>query len=84
MVSALAFRTTAAGERQDKAPGTISYETFCALPDVQEKRAAFVAATPENRAKLVRTQIERWRALHRSRLSSEQLALLAEILSKRP
>ena len=81
MVSALGFRTAAAGERQDTSPATISYETFCALPGVQEKRAAFVATTPENRAKLVRTQIERWRALHRSRLSGEQLSLLTEILS---
>ena len=59
----------------------ISYDVFCALPGVAEKRAAFVATTAENRARIVRTQLERWRAMHRERLSSDQLALLAEILS---
>ena len=62
-----------------QAPQKVTYETFCSLPDDQARRAAFNAVTPENRAELVRTQLERWREANKSRLSSQQLALLAQM-----
>lgn len=59
----------------------VAYETFCKLPDVQAKRTAFLAATPENRALLVRTQLERWRDANRGRLNDKQLAALADLIA---
>lgn len=58
----------------------IDYETFCKLPDLESKRAAFFATTAENRGLLVRTQLERWRDAHQTRLDEKQKASLAEII----
>jgi hypothetical protein len=59
----------------------LDYEQFCKLPDVEAKRAAFLAASPQNRADLVRTQIERWRDANRARLNAKQLAALADLIA---
>jgi len=59
----------------------IEYDTFCKLPDVEAKRSAFVAATPENQAELARTQIERWRDANMARLKPEQAEFLAEMIA---
>jgi len=59
----------------------VDYETFCKLPDVQTKRSTFVAASPENRAVLVRTQLERWRDANRERLNPKQLAAIADLIA---
>jgi hypothetical protein len=59
----------------------LDYETFCKLPDEQAKRTAFRATTPENRAVLVRTQLERWRDANRDRLNSTHLAALADLIA---
>ena len=59
----------------------IDYETFCKLPDVAAKRSAFLAAPAENRANLVRTQLERWRDANRLRLTALQIAGLAELIA---
>ena len=60
---------------------TLDYDQFCKLPDVEAKRAAFLGASPQNRADLVRTQIERWRDANRPRLNPRQLAALADLIA---
>jgi hypothetical protein len=64
-----------------QSPGPIEYEAFCKLPDTQAKRSAFLATTPESRATLVRTQLERWRDANQARLRPEQVAFLAELIA---
>jgi hypothetical protein len=59
----------------------IEYDTFCKLPDVATKRSAFEAATPDTRATLVRTQIERFRDANQARLTDEQTKAIVELLS---
>ena len=58
-----------------------AYEAFCKLDDVQLKREAFLKASPENRAVLVRTQLERWRDAHRAKLNERQLSSLASLIA---
>lgn len=67
--------------RAAQAPQVIEYEAFCKIADVQERRTAFLATTPDNRAMLVRTQIERWRDANRARLNAKQLDLLASLIA---
>ena len=62
-----------------QAPQKITYDTFCSLSDDQAKRAAFGAATPENKAELVKTHLERWRDANKARFNPEQLALLEQM-----
>jgi len=62
-----------------QAPQKMAYEAFCSLPDAQAKIAAFNQVTPDNRAELVKTQIERWPEANKSRLSPPQLALLDQM-----
>jgi hypothetical protein len=64
-----------------QSPEKIEYDTFCKLPDVEAKRSAFVATTPENRAELVRTQIERWRDANKARLKPQQVEFLSEMIA---
>ena len=59
----------------------IDYETFCKLPDVQSRRSAFVAATPEEKAELMRTRVERWREANKARLNPKQVELLDDMRS---
>src|SRR6188768_1220230 len=58
----------------------IDYDTYCKLPDTQEKRAAFRATPADNRANLVRTQLERWRDANQARLDDNQKAALAALI----
>lgn len=64
-----------------QSPTQIDYDSYCKLPDVTAKRQAFMATTAENRGVLVRTQLERWRDVNKTRLSETQLAFLAELLA---
>jgi len=66
---------------QAQAGQNVDYDTFCKLPDAQAKRTAFLATSSENRAVLVRTQIERWRDANRARLSDKQLSALADLIA---
>ena len=69
------------GPVRAQAPQSLDYETFCKIADVQQRRTAFVATTPENRATLVRTQLERWRDANKARLNAKQLDLLANLIA---
>ena len=65
--------------RAAQTPQNLEYEVFCKIADVQERRTAFLATTPENRATLVRTQLERWRDANKARLNAKQLDLEDEV-----
>jgi hypothetical protein len=58
----------------------VDYETFCKL-DVQNKIRIFNQVTPENKAELVRTQVERWLKQNRSRLTPEQIRIMEDSLA---
>jgi hypothetical protein len=58
----------------------IEYEAFCKRTQ-QEKRAIFRAATPAQKAAVMRNQMERFRDANRARLSKPQLDLLGEVLA---
>jgi hypothetical protein len=55
----------------------LSYDDYCRKA-VPEKRAVFATFTPAQRIAMARTQLERWREMHRKRLTSTQLALIEE------
>lgn len=57
----------------------ISYDDFFFKP-VKERLKIFNEITAENRAFLVKTQSERWLAAIRSRLTSEQIAVVEEVI----
>ena len=59
----------------------IEYDVFCKLADVESKRTAFVSATPDNQAELVRTQVQRWRDANQARLNATQLDFLKELIA---
>ena len=63
-----------------QAPVTVDYDTFWAMSR-NDQVATFNKITPENKAALVRTQIQRWTDTNRARLNPEQLQLLAEMLA---
>ena len=63
-----------------QAPQKVTYDTFCSLPD-EAKRAAFNTATPEEKAAVMKTHVERWRGANKSRLSAPQLALLDQMVA---
>ena len=58
----------------------MSYEVYCAKPQ-SEKKQIHDAASPEQKASLWRTQVERWRDANNARLNADQRALLQEMLS---
>jgi hypothetical protein len=58
----------------------VDYETFCKL-DRQSKIRTFNEISPENRAELVRTQVERWLKQNRSRLTPEQIKVVENSLA---
>ena len=60
-------------------PAPVDYDTFM-KQDVQSRLAMFNRITPENRADLVRTQIQRWVEANSERLTPEQLGLTQEWL----
>ncbi|HEX7780444.1 MAG TPA: hypothetical protein VF424_14450 [Vicinamibacterales bacterium] len=55
----------------------IEYDVFCTM-DVKTKQKVFGEISPENRADLVRTQIQRWLDKNRSRLTAEQIKIMEE------
>jgi hypothetical protein len=60
-------------------PAVEDYDSFCRrTPD--EKKTVFDAITAENRAELVRAQIERWRDANLKRLTPPQLSSLKDML----
>jgi hypothetical protein len=58
----------------------IEYDAFCKRTQ-QEKRAIFRAATPAQKAAIMRNQMERFRDANRARLSKTQLDLLGDVLA---
>jgi hypothetical protein len=58
----------------------MTYDAYCKL-DVETRRRVFNQVTPENRAELVRTQVERWEEANRARLTPPQIALLKELIA---
>src|SRR5687768_4740764 len=63
-----------------QSPATVDYDTFW-LQSREAQIATFGRLTPENKADLVRTQIQRWTDANRARLSPEQLQFMAEALT---
>lgn len=59
--------------------GAIEYDAFFLSP-VEERIKIFQEISAENRASLLKTQAERWLAVNRSRLNSEQIAVVEEII----
>lgn len=60
------------------AQGTrVEYDDYCKL-DVKAKNRLFGIISPENRADLVRTQIQRWLDKNRSRLTADQIRVLED------
>jgi hypothetical protein len=57
--------------------GWLTYAVFSVL-DVEGRLQGFLQATPENRAELMRTQLQLWRTAVWLTLSPEQLAQLDE------
>lgn len=55
----------------------IEYDVYCTL-DLNTKQKVFGEISPENRAELVRTQIQRWLDKNRSRLTEEQIKIMEE------
>ena len=62
------------------AAAELEYDTFCKKTQ-QEKRTLFRAATPAQKAAIMRNQMQRFRDANRARLSKEQIALLDEVLA---
>ena len=59
---------------------TIGYDQFMPQP-LQDRRRIFNEISAENRALLIKTHVERWLAANRPRLTSEQIAVLEEIIA---
>jgi hypothetical protein len=79
LIAALSLAIPAHGQRT-QAPAAVDYDTFM-QQDVEGRIRTFNRITPENRAALVRTQIERWLAKNRDRLTAEQRAVMNENLA---
>jgi hypothetical protein len=60
-------------------PAAEDYENFCKRPS-DEKLKLFNELPAENRAELVRTQMERWRDANQKRLTPPQMSSLKEML----
>jgi hypothetical protein len=57
----------------------ISYDQFMPQPR-QERLRIFNEVSAENRALLIKTHVERWLTVNRSRLTLEQIAVLEETI----
>ena len=73
LVVLLAMTTAVAQETAQP----IDYDTFMQM-DFQGRLRTFNQITPENKAALVRTHIERWLDKNRSRLNAEQIKVMEE------
>ncbi len=58
-------------------PAHIDYDTFM-QGDLDARIAAFQTITAENKAEIVRTQLDRWLTINRRRLTPEQIAIMEE------
>ena len=58
----------------------LPYETYCQM-ERTEKRALFKSLPSEERARLARTHMERWRNANKGQLSEPQLSLLKEMIA---
>jgi hypothetical protein len=65
-----------------QAPATkpMSYEMYCQM-ERTEKRALFKSLPAEERVRLARTHMERWRDAHKGKLSEPQLTLLKDMIA---
>ena len=75
-VAALAFSSSVSAQAQ--AP-TVDYDTLMQQQDKAAIRRQFAQLSPENKALIVRTQIERWITANRARLSPAQLQVMQEM-----
>jgi hypothetical protein len=73
-VAALAFSSSVSAQ----AP-TVDYDTLMQQQDKAAIRRQFAQLSPENKALIVRTQIERWINANRARLSPAQLQVMQEM-----
>jgi hypothetical protein len=60
-------------------PSTIGYDQYMTHP-LEQRLQMFNQISAENRALLIQTHIERWLAANQSRLNSEQMAVVEEII----
>ena len=83
LVSAFAVvvAMSSAAMAQTPPPKPIDYDSLCKLDKSGPRRVAWMATTPASRAETVKTQVERWREMNRSRLSAKQLVHLDEVLA---
>ena len=58
----------------------IDYDSFM-QGDLNARISTFQKITAENKAEIVRTQIERWLEVNRGRLTAEQIAIMEENLA---
>ena len=68
------------GAQQAPAAKPIPYETYCQM-ERTEKRTLFKSLPGEQRARLARTHMERWRDANKGKLSEPQLSLLKELIA---
>lgn len=73
-VAALAFSSSVSAQAS-----TVDYDTLMQQQDKAAIRRQFAQLSPENKAVIVRTQIERWIAANRARLSPAQLQVMQEM-----
>ena len=73
-VAALAFSSSVSAQ----AP-TVDYDTLMQQQDKAAIRRQFAQLSPENKALIVRTQIERWISANRARFSPAQLQVMQEM-----
>lgn len=66
--------------QQVPAPKPLPYETYCQM-ERTEKRALFKSLPANERARLARTHMERWRDANKAKLSEPQLSLLKEMIA---
>jgi hypothetical protein len=78
LIVAAASLQTSAGQKPN--PKMMSYESYCQM-ERAEKRKHFKGTTPEHRAQLARTHLERWREANRAQLNAQQLALLEDMIA---
>ena len=64
-----------------QAQGAVDYETFWRLETEQARRATFNQISPENKANLVRTQLQRWAEAKGTSLTPEQAKLVKELIA---
>jgi len=62
-------------------PVKLDYDTYCKMPAIQEKFDVLPTLSRANQQELLRTVYERFLALNKSRLNSEQVGLLNKVIA---